>query len=273
MPGAYGRYSWSDRQHQWFEVEERAIGDRGMSFEEYLSCLEFDLTVEVFYNNNLFDEFTGLFNYLGLPLSGFVDEIYALRPAFPPALDKLYNDFVKGRREELDGDPRALVEKKGKIGDLIERLIEHENKISLGVCKAAMIFGNMDSIHAIAYEGAVNYLKRRSMYAGPLAAYLEEASRNSFSRKSDLLKMEDKNEVLHYDFVGLKAHDYRADPSRFALSEGAEFIYRPNMAIIKKYEYLRGLEPDPLLRWRKLLFEPRIDSNDEFCRVSERGRR
>ena len=101
MPGAYGSYQWGGNEFQWFETEERAIANNSLSFDDYLKCVEYDLVIETFYNDNLFDEYTGLLKFLGLPISSYVDEIFALRSEFPPGLDKAFREFVAGRKNEL----------------------------------------------------------------------------------------------------------------------------------------------------------------------------
>ncbi|MBI4586601.1 MAG: cobalamin B12-binding domain-containing protein [Planctomycetes bacterium] len=272
MPGAYGKYRWDEREFQWFETEERAIANDTLSFEDYLRCLEYDLTIETFFNDNLFDEFLGLLKFLQLPLSLFMDEIFSLRSKFPPGLDRIYRDFVSGRKAELWEKNSDLIETCGSNPELIETLIQHENNIGLGNSKAKLIFSQMEGLHEMVYQALVNYLKRSDRHDGFIPGYLQEATINSLSRKSALLEEFPIVRRLHYDFLKLHELNYIGNPEEFFEPCGLEIVYSPNPALQKKYAYLKAVEPDQVLRWRKLLFEPRVDTNDEFCRQMKAAR-
>ena len=127
----------------------------------------------------------------------------------------------------------------------------------------------MNALHAVAYQALKNCVIKADKYYGYIPEYLDEVATNSYGRKQALLEDHVIQHTLHYDFLKLHEVDYNADPSKFYVPEGVEICYKPNQRIIAKHNYLVSVEPNQEVRWRKLLFEPEVDRNDQFCRLME----
>jgi hypothetical protein len=267
LSGTYGNYQWGNDKFQWLETEERVIANNTLSFDDYLRCVEYDLMIETFYNLNLFDEFTGLLRFLGLSISDYVDELFALRNEFPTSVDEVFCELVKFRRAELWEDRDALIAHWENNPNLVKEIQAQESRHSLANCKAGLIFGHMEDLNKVAYSAMLNYLTRTGHYAGHIPEYLNEALINSCARKMNLLDTSPVTRSLHYDFIKLHKVQYAADPASFFIADGIEIAYDGNSAILAKNAHFEAMGLDTILKWRKLLFEPRIDTNDEFCRV------
>lgn len=266
MPGAYGSYSWNNLKHSWYEIEERAVANNTMTFRDYIECIEYDLTVETYYNDNIFDEYTGLLHYLDLPVSHLINEIYALRTKFDKKLDSIYNNFTNGRKSELFKSEKSLNNSVNKNNQLIKNLGDHENKISLGVCKSNLIFLQMKPLHKIAKEAMLNYIGMNNKLTDGINRYIHEATVNSISRKTNLLNKNKVKSRSNYDFVEISKQNYCVNPEEYFRPDGIKLEYKTNENILEKYRYLKNVEPNAEIIYRKLLFEPRVDSNEEFCR-------
>jgi hypothetical protein len=240
-----------------------------MSFAAYLKCIEFDLIVECFYNNRFFDEFLGLLAFLGLPVSSYLDEVFALRDQFPDSLGKIFSELVQARQTELWDDRSELIRHYESKSDASSNISVNEHKASLATAKSVVVFQHSEDLNSVAYQAMVNYLKHSGNDDENLLKYLEEASINSLMRKQRLLDREVVERKMHYDFVNLEKSKFTENPSDYFIPSGINISYRPNDELLSRNTYYQEVEPSDIVRWRKLMYEKRIDENSGLCRQME----
>lgn len=101
LPRCFGRYEWlgSDKNAiNTAEIEEICISNNTMSFEEYLECRKFDLSVTIFYNEFIFSDLYRLLGSLGFSLFGFIQSLHLDAQEKMP---DIYEGFIRETRGEL----------------------------------------------------------------------------------------------------------------------------------------------------------------------------
>lgn len=110
LPRCFSHYHVKDTSIPVAEIVEMAIENNKMSFEDYLYCKQFQLSIELFYNDNYFLEIFGLLKNLKLSVFEFIKYCHELLPEYPEDLKNLYSGLVETVKNEL-WDSRELLEK------------------------------------------------------------------------------------------------------------------------------------------------------------------
>ena len=99
IPGCVGIYSFFGEEHPVAEIEEIIVGGKTMSFDDYLESRLFDLTVELFYNNAIFEELYNFLSLSGLSISPLILEIHKSFRSMRGPLKTIHMDFLKETKE------------------------------------------------------------------------------------------------------------------------------------------------------------------------------
>ena len=151
LPQSHGTYRFVGASFPSVEVVELVIGTHSMSFEDYLSCKRFELSVEVFYNDAYLEEIHGLIRALGLPMFEFVERCHAQFDAFPDELKALYTALEHGVRDHLWDSRDACLEHFRDPAHL-ERYTQEEYKSSLGTLKAIALLEHIEPLLVVARQ-------------------------------------------------------------------------------------------------------------------------
>lgn len=206
------------------EVDEVCVASNTMSFQDYLDCRCFDLTVEIFYNNGVFAELHALLKQLGLSVSAFVMQLNG-RVWQRPSLARLYTGFLE--------DTRELWETREELDDFLGQpgVLERYRTGELGrneqlAYKALALFEKMDDLICLAYETASEQLALAGCLSPEIADYLDQLRRFDLLRKLDpLATAEVRTGLFHYDFPGLIATGFSGAPGDYRLDGETPFLF------------------------------------------------
>jgi radical SAM superfamily enzyme YgiQ (UPF0313 family) len=187
------------------EIDEICVGNSTMSFEDYLECRTFNLTVEIFYNYGLFRELMACLrrNNISIPrfIRGIHDHLRTTTNPLSPVYEGFFretNEIWKTREEveEFLSQPGVLEQyRTGKLGNN-EQLMY----------RALAIFNHMDDLHAIAYAMARQHLREAGRLEAEIEGYLSELELFSLLRKKNILATEHAEQrAFRFDFRAL--HD------------------------------------------------------------------
>jgi radical SAM superfamily enzyme YgiQ (UPF0313 family) len=207
------------------EVDEICVASNTLSFQGYLNCRHFDLTVEIFYNNGVFSELQAFLKQKGIPASLFIVQLDRRVGDAPLLLARLYADFIVDTqelwqsREELD----QFLQQPG----VWERYQNGELGINEQLAyKALALFDRMDELVAQAYGVAVDLLQQSGQMDQLVADYLEQLMRFDLCRKRNpMLSGDDRTALFHYDFCGLGDSGFKGEPWEYRLSTEMPILF------------------------------------------------
>lgn len=213
LPRNFGRYKFNGKEFPVAEISELVVENSTMSYEEYLYCRFFDLSVEFFYNDQYFLEVNGLLNVLGLSMFDFVLKCHELTMEnMPEDLKELYDGLYHNMQDDMWDSVRELkefIEGEGNLEEYEKR--EYEN--SLASLRAVGLWSCSGSIHQIAEKSLNKLLDEQNIKDKNLRLYVTEMFRFSLYRKKDLLDTKKVYEdEYHFDFITLDKIRFNANP-------------------------------------------------------------
>jgi radical SAM superfamily enzyme YgiQ (UPF0313 family) len=216
LPRCFGSYSFDRERLHSVEIEEVCVANNTMSFEDYLDCRMFDLSVEVFYNDAIFQELLGLIRFFKISTSDWLLFIHEHMSEFPLELQQTYSDFRKETATEL-WDSREDLEAFAKTPETIAKYIAGELGSNLIFkYKAQSFFERLPDLHAVAYRYTAELLKQHGCWSGWLENYLDQLQKFSAARKGRILQTDDI--IAHrfsYDMKALCDREFSGDPRDF----------------------------------------------------------
>jgi len=209
------------------EVDEICVSSSTMSFQDYLDCRHFDLTVEIFYNNGVFAELQAFLKQQGICVSSFIAHLDR-RVGDDPLLAGLYADFMVDTQElwqtraELD----AFLRQPG----VWERYQHGELGINEQLAyKALALFERMAEVIAQAYVVAEDLLQQSGRLDPLVADYLEQLMRFDLLRKQEPMSADDlRTGLFHYDFCGLSESGFKTVPWDCRLDSETPIFFSPS---------------------------------------------
>jgi radical SAM superfamily enzyme YgiQ (UPF0313 family) len=206
------------------EVDEICVSSNTMSFQDYLECRCYDLTVEIFYNNGIFAELHAFLKLHGISISSFVMKINE-RVRDNSRLAELYSDFLEDTQELWE--TREELEKFLRSPGVLDRYKNGElGRNEQLAYKALALFENMDELIALSYGVAADLLSQNGHLSPRAVDYLDQLMRFDLLRKLDPLSAdEDRSGLLHYDFCGLTESGFNKLPWGYRLNEESRFLF------------------------------------------------
>jgi len=226
------------------EIDEICVANTTMPFEDYLECRQFNLTVEIFYNDGIFQELLKFLKLKDISISSFIMRIHRqIRSASAPLSD-LYDHFLRETNELWDSldELEASLQQSGIIDRYRSGDLGNNEQL---VYRAKAIFKHMEELHKVAFDIAREMLAQKYGSDEQNGNYLQELSEFSLLRKKDLLSAEKSSKKLfHYDFVSLTNCNFEGDPSSYYQPEGVSIAFahtNEQQELISKYIKIYGL--------------------------------
>jgi hypothetical protein len=219
VPRCFGVYRFDGRPLLSAEPEEVAVASSTMSYDDYLECREFALTMGLFYQDRILYELYRFLRRCGTQPSEVLTILHARRSGFSQGIRDLYRSFNEATRTELwdskddlerfiRSDERAIQQYiAGELGNNV--LFRH---------RAMALMHLVDDIHDAAFDVAAELLAER----GPIpqleqADFLGELKRYSAARKRDLFNLADgTTQWFSYDMRELFEREFDALPVKLA---------------------------------------------------------
>ena len=223
LPRCFGNYKFGDENPVVAaEIEEVCIATKDMSFEDYLDCRLFHLTVEIFFNDSIASELVEFLNLFNVSVFDWLVYIHNHRDTFPEPLKKLYTDFYKETRDEL-WPSREELEKFIEQESVIEKYTSGQyGKNLIFSYKALALRDALKEVVAVAYNSAQEILQDKSPdVLAKYSEYLSELRKYSELRKIDVFNTARVfPAAFHYDFLELEAAGFKTLPDAFHRPDG-----------------------------------------------------
>jgi len=206
------------------EIDEICVATNTLSFEDYLECRQFNLTVEIFYNGGIFEDMFRLMKKRDVMISSFIVDIHQ-RVRSSERLSKLYDDFI-GETKQLWKSREELTNVL-KNKEVLSKFVSMEmgNNEQL-VYRAIAILDMMKELHKIVFSIAKDTLASKMKLTGKEIDFLKEFEEFSLIRKDDMLSRGAvKRKSFHYDFMALLKSDFKKNPMEIYIPEGIELEF------------------------------------------------
>ena len=216
QPKCFGNYKIYNETVSSAEIDELCVFNDTMSYQDYLDCRSFDLTVELFYNNGIFKELTNFLKQYQIPPSLFIKAIN--QKISGSSLKELYDSFLQETENSL-WESKSELEKFIKQPTKIEEYIKKELRSNEQLKYLAMAFFNhMPELHEIAFDSAKKFLENK--VDKRQEGYLNELAEFSLARKNNLLSLDKiTRKEFHYDFINLTNRNFNVNLPPYEVPE------------------------------------------------------
>jgi len=220
------------------EIDEICVANNSMSFEDYQECRLLNLTIEIFYNDCIFQEFIKFLKMHNIQTSSFILNIHRMARNSKSKLFHLYKGFLKETNELWNS--REELEKSFDNKDIAAQYMSEEiGKNEQVVYRSLAIFKHMENMHDIVFGVTREMLEEKNSYTDQNRSYLEELFEFSMFRKKNILSNDlTKRGLFHYDFAGLIANNFNDNPFSYYSENEIEMEFCHNndqKEIISRY--------------------------------------
>lgn len=211
----FGVYKFGERQVSSAEIEEVVVGLDTLTFEDYLECRSFALTVSIFYSDDILDELLTFLNYFNIKPSHFISVIHERGwRFFTTGLVELYKSFNEATRNEL-WDDRENLELYIKSLNTMEK---HNKIVGYNILfrhRAIALMELVDDIIDVAFKVAYELLDENTIKT--YSPYLSELKIYSILRKRNIFDLEKKyKHSFNYDFCELEENGFESLPTKLS---------------------------------------------------------
>ncbi|UCD55173.1 MAG: hypothetical protein JSV93_06620, partial [Candidatus Omnitrophota bacterium] len=226
------------------EIDEICVANSTMPFEDYLECRKFDLTVEIFYNDSIFQELIKFLKLHNISTPSFIMNVHTRATSSGSPLFVLYEDFLRESKELWNSREELIAMLQDP--NMIERYTSGElgNNEQL-LYRALAIFNHISELHKLAFDVAGELLTESASFDERHRNYLEELFEFSLLRKRDMfLREPDVKKLFHYDFIGLLKTDFKDDPLLYYKPKGVTILFShtdEQRTLVSRFEKMYGL--------------------------------
>ena len=228
IPRCYGLYESGGDKLFFVETEKVCVANNTLSFEDYLECRLFALTIEIFYNDGILSELLLFLSQYEIKPFEFLQKIHERRHELPEVLSELYKQFRQETMDEL-WDSEAELLSFAKNEATIQKYVEGEYGSNLIFKYKAIAFVKlMDAIHDIAFSVANDLIISKKIDdRQTILDFLHELKTYSLLKKRDLLKTDlmYKN-TFKYDLLSGETYNFEINPGDFKKEKGVEVCFR-----------------------------------------------
>ncbi len=216
VPRSFGLYRYGAEELRSVEVEEVCVENDTLSFEDYLECRRFALTVALFYNDRIFHELTQLIRGSGRRVSDWLRFVHG-RGELPAALARIYAKFEEETRGELAVRAEDIEQRCRREPGYLQSFVRGDrgNNVLFNA-QAEGHVSAMEELHRVAFDAAKEFLGFEQGAGRSLAIdYLDELERYSLARKRLFLDLEVSQLLdFDFDFSEQEARDFAQLPVR-----------------------------------------------------------
>ncbi|WP_169543606.1 B12-binding domain-containing radical SAM protein [Sneathiella aquimaris] len=217
MPRSFGRYALAGEEIVSVESEEILVSNSTLPFDDYVTCREMDLTIEILHNGKVFAEVQGLCKAYGLSWFDFIMRFFDRRREFSDDITKMYDDFRVGTSDRLWDSAEEL-------GDTVRRdidrmLVDERGTNEMSTGKATAFFVLFDQMNTVIFSVLEDWLAELGKLDNLTSAYLKELQRFSRIRKQALLSEKaDYNESFSFDMEKAEQNAFQILPEQLSIN-------------------------------------------------------
>lgn len=269
FPQCHGTYRFLGPAFPSIEVAELVVATHSMSFEDYLRCKRFELSVEIFYNDVYLEEIHGLTRALGLSMFDLVRRCHARFDAFPAEVQSLYEALEQGVRDNLFETRDACLQHFRDPARL-RQYVREEYKNSLGTLKALALLDHIEPLLEVARNALWECITAAGLASPALAEYIEDLMEYSRLRRHRILDPSVNPEgTFRFAFDRIMERDFRVDPAEFRLPRPQRMRFWHDEAQARDIRALCAEVSNPAVRARSFIYPQTDPGVNPYLRRSQ----
>ena len=238
LPRCFGRYELYGEELPVAEIHEVTVGHNTMSLSDYLECRDFNLSLEIFSNGNLFDEIWGLAEVLGIPKSELILKFHEAAVTPGGELEDLYRRFREDEARNFFKSKKDLEEFLSQPEGFNAYISGEYGANQIFTYRSIAVFELLEKATDVALNAFRAELRRRSLMQPILEQYLDELKDLILARKSQIMELDRTVRLpVHFDFAALEERKHLLDPSDVYEPDGLEILVQHSDSQV---EYLKS---------------------------------
>ncbi len=211
-----GYYQFNSEKFPSAEIVEMVVGSSSLTFEDYLHCHLFDLSVSLFYNDGYFSEIERLLQTLNLPVFDFLKTCHDLvLEDANSVLGQVYADikeYIKDTTWETEEEAEEFIAGEGNLAEYMK--IEYKHNYD--IVRNLVFMTGARELHSIAEKALIAQLNKAGLLNDALQIYVDEIIRFSLCRRDDPFNTDAVFEdEFQFDCAELYQRDFKANPLEF----------------------------------------------------------
>jgi hypothetical protein len=246
---SFGAYPFGSETIRSIELEEVVVCGRGFSFEDYLYCRRFNLSVALFYNERVFFELQNFVKQRGEKVSEWLMYLHNDIDNISGPLRDVYDRFTQETKDELHMCREEIVGQFLTNDDFFQSFIQGVRGNNLLFNTQAHVFVYlMAELHDFTFQRTRNYLVSKNVELSPFdLAYLSDLERYSFEKKRNFTDLDSYHDLeFTFDFTALELEQFEKIPTHKTPSR-IRFFYEPWQRTFFSDQFrVHGLTPQSL---------------------------
>jgi radical SAM superfamily enzyme YgiQ (UPF0313 family) len=227
LPRCFGVYEFGSDKIISVETEKVCVATDTLSFDDYIECRCFALTIEIFYNDGILSELLSCLSHCGILPYNFLKMVHDQRNELPEVLSQLYKEFMQETVDELWDSEDKLLEF-AKNENIIKKYMEGEYGSNLIFKYKALAFIKyMREIHGVAFKAARDLIGKKPIAEKKeLLEFLEELEKYSLFKKANVLETnQDFEDTFRYNFLAAELNDFKSQLNDLKFSKPVKFKF------------------------------------------------
>jgi radical SAM superfamily enzyme YgiQ (UPF0313 family) len=224
MPRSFGRYELMGEAFTAVESEEICVENNSLSFEDYVECREWDLSVEIVHNGSVFAELKGVCKWLDHSWFDFLRRFHNRRRSFNRLLSDLYDQFRAETTARLWESRESLERHVMENIDVLQTGNSSTNEMANA--KVTAFFNLQDTLHDILFDEMEAVLVERGRADNIHRQYVQQLKKYSRCRKVNLIDHNQRLSALfNFDFESIAEQNYSVDPKCYVVDPAREYRF------------------------------------------------
>jgi hypothetical protein len=203
------------------EVHEVCVANNTMPFEDYVACRDFNLSLAIFNNGNLFEEIFSLAEVLDIRRSELMRRIHDVASAAGGAVGALYAEYRADESRNFWNSRDELNAFLASDAGFKEYLSGSYGANQIYKYRSTAMLQLLDEMTEIPLSAIRLEMAARNLLDPVLEQYLDDLRKVIIGRKSRVTELEQSITLrVRFDFVALDEHQYVSDPRDFYRPEG-----------------------------------------------------
>jgi radical SAM superfamily enzyme YgiQ (UPF0313 family) len=213
IPRCFGRYEILGKEVTVAEIHEVVVGNSTMTYDDYLECRKFNLTLMMFNNGQILDELYKSVSHLGITKSQIIKLIHQKATAIDSELFDVYDSYREDEESNFYTSKDDLIKFLHHEGGLNLYVSGERGRNQLHYWKSVAIFERLPQVLNCAISCIEEILEKEDRLTEVVSLYLRELGTYILLKKGKPASVEESFTFpASFDFLSLERSRYRLNP-------------------------------------------------------------